>query len=115
MIVSSADAIRRVHEIRNRVHPGRCIRESFSFPEVPLPSDLGLVYVSTFGVLGTFGHDAPDRIEVELPMHARVILNRFGSRFQVDEDVTLDKAVSEMTREVKNQLGVSEKGLESGE
>jgi hypothetical protein len=61
-----SDAISKVHNLRNMLHPGKCLRESVTLTETTGPISLGLLYVALAGVLEFHVRDESEVFEVEV-------------------------------------------------
>ena len=82
LMVSPLEAVIRVHELRNFLHPGKCLRQGMKIEEKMAMLTLGLVYISLVGVLGHYQGEPVDYIDVEVPIAIRNALKwpeRVGS------------------------------------
>lgn len=71
MVMSPLDAVTRVHELRNFLHPGKCLRQNTKIDEKMAKLTVGLVYISLMGVLDYYQGDPVDYIDLEIPVAIR--------------------------------------------
>lgn len=81
MMVSPLEAVNRVHELRNFLHPGKCIRQGVKIEEKMAKLTLGLAYMSLMGVLDSYQGEPAEYIDLEVPASIR---NTLGWTGQVD-------------------------------
>ena len=74
-MVSPLDAVTRVHELRNLLHPGKCLRQNVKIEKKMAKLTVGLVFVSLMGVLDFYQGDPVDYMDLEIPLALRNQLN----------------------------------------
>ncbi len=74
LMVSPLEAVTNVHELRNCLHPGKCLRQGMKIEEKMAKLTLGLVYISLVGVLDYYQGEAADHIDLEIPAAIRAAL-----------------------------------------
>ena len=90
MILSPAQAILNVHEMRNRLHPGKCIRDKFVSNDQLSKASVGWMYLSLVGVLHTFRREPDGRIEIRFPEAYLKLLKGVGVEFPEPTETVLD-------------------------
>jgi hypothetical protein len=74
LLSSPLEAISRVHELRNFLHPGKCLRHSMKIEEKTSKLSVGLAYVSLLGVLDYYQGEPVEYADVEVPAPIRKVL-----------------------------------------
>ena len=85
MMVSPLEAVTRVHQLRNLLHPGNCLRGGLKIGEKMAKLTVGLVYISLIGVLDFYQGGPVDYVDLEVPAAIR---NTFGWSQQVEPPTT---------------------------
>lgn len=63
--ISPLDAVSHIHQFRNYLHPGKCVRNLVSLDERTARLNAGLVYVSLMGVLDFYQSDPVEFLDLE--------------------------------------------------
>jgi hypothetical protein len=92
MVMSPLDAVTRVHELRNLLHPGKCLRQNTKIDEKMAKLTVGLVYISLMGVLDYYQGDPVDYIDLEIPVAIRNTLRWTEQLESSAPELTLGRA-----------------------
>jgi hypothetical protein len=74
LLSSPWDAATQLHELRNYLHPGKCLRHRVNFDEKTAKLSAGLAYICLMGVLDYYKGEDVDHLDLEVPPTVRKAL-----------------------------------------